>query len=308
MQQSIRSTGQGLANLLEHNVWPGIHAWWGRKYDEHPMEYTRIFNIETSDKAYEEDVEVTGFGLAPVKAEAQAVTYDSEIQQTVTRYTNVAYALGYVVTREEMDDCQYEVVSKRRSEALAFSMRQTKEIVHANILNNAFTSGLGGDGVVLGSASHPTLSGNQSNILAVAADLSEAALESMVIQIMGATNNRGLKISIMPKDLIIPRQEWFNATRIVKAVLQSGTANNDPNALRENNVFASDPVVNHYLTDPDAWFVTTNCPRGLTSFDRVGMEFTQDNDFDTENAKAKCYERYIAKWTDFRGVYLSAGA
>jgi hypothetical protein len=271
------------------------------------MEYTRIFEVEGSDKAYEEDVEVTGFGLAPVKAQGSGVQYDSETQGTVKRYTNVAYALGYIVTREEMDDCQYEVVSKRRAEALAFSMRQTKEIVHANILNVGFTSAVHADGKELLATDHVSLSGDQSNELAVAADLSEASLESLVIQIMGATNNRGLQIKIMPKDLIVPRQEWFNATRIVKSVLQSGTANNDTNALRTLGVFNSDPVVNHYLTDVDAWFVTTNCPRGMISKRRVGMEFTKDNDFDTENAKAKCYERYVAGATDWRGIYGSPG-
>ena len=290
-------------------LWPGLKAIWGREYNEHEQEWAKIFDIEDSDKKYEEEVEVTGFGLAPVKSEGKGVSYDSETQGTVTRYTNVAYALGYIVTREELDDNLYEVVSKRRAQALGFSMRQTKENVHANILNRAFNSSYtGGDGKELLATDHPTKDGTQSNELSTAADLSEASIEDLIIQIMQAKNSRGLKISLMPRCLIVPPQLWFEANRIVKSTLQNDTANNAINVINANNSFPEGVIVNHYLTDADAWFVKTDAPRGLMHFRRIAAEMTQDNDFDTENAKSKAYERYVAGWTDFRGLYGSAGA
>jgi len=290
-------------------LWPGIAAWFGRKYDEHATEYTDLFDTETSDKSYEEDVQVTGFGLASVKAEGNSVTYDTETQGFTKRYTHVVYGSGYIVTREEMEDSQYEVVSKRRAQALAFAARQTKENVAANIYNRAETSGYnGGDGVTLLSTSHPSLAGNWSNRLTTAADLSEAALEDLIIQIMGATNDRGLKISLMPKSLLVPRQLWFEANRILKSTLQNDTSNNSINALKATGALPGGVVVNHYLSDADAWFVRTNAPRGMLHFQRRAYEFVQDNDFDTENAKAKMTERYSFGWTDPRAVYGSLGA
>lgn len=290
-------------------LWPGIKAFWGRQYNEFQTEYDQIFDTDTSDKAYEEDVEVTGFGLAPVKDQGASLSYDSESQGTVTRYTHVAYALGYMVTREELDDNKYEIVSKRRVKALAFSMRQTKEIVAANILNRAFNSSYTfGDGKELLATDHPTLDGTQSNELAVAADLSEASLEDLIIQIHGAKNSRGLRIQLMPQKLIVPRQLWFEANRILKSVNQSGTANNDVNVLRATNALPGGVVLNHYLTDADAWFVKTNCPEGMKHYQRVAVEFDQDNDFDTKNAKAAAYERYSFGVTDFRSIFGSPGA
>ena len=290
-------------------MWPGIKAFWGRAYDEHETEYDKIFSTESSEKNYEEDVLVTGFGLAPKKNEGSSTSYDSETQGFTTRYTHVAYSLGYIVTREELDDNLYETVSKRRAQALAFSMRQTKENVAANILNRATNSSYtGGDGKELLATDHPTKAGNQSNELATAADLSEASLEDILIQIAGATNDRGLKISLMPKCLIIPRQLWFDANRIVTSSLQSGTANNDVNVIKATNALPDGIVMNHYLTDSDQWFVKTNAPRGLIHFDRVPIDFTQDSDFDTDNAKAKSYERYSFGWTDWRSLYGSPGA
>lgn len=290
-------------------LWPGIKAWFGRQYDEHETEFDKIFAMESSDKAYEEDVLVTGFGLAPKKSEGSSTSYDSETQGYTTRYTHVAYSLGYVVTREELEDNLYETVSKRRAQALAFSMRQTKENVAANIINRWTTAGYtGGDGVVLGSTAHPTKAGNQSNILATAADLSEASLEDILIQIAGATNDRGLKISLMPKKLVVPRQLWFEANRIVNSTLQSGNANNDINVINATSALPDGIVMNHYLTDSDSWHVLTNAPRGLLCFERTGMDFTQDSDFDTDNAKAKAYERYSFGWSDWRGIYGSPGA
>ena len=289
-------------------LWPGIHAWWGRMYNEHVVEYTDLFEVETSDKAYEEDVEITGFGLAPVKPEGTAIVYDTETQASVTRYTNVAYALGYIVTYEELRDDLYESVSKRRAQALAFSMRQTKENVGAAIYNNAFSSTYtGGDGVSLINTAHPTLAGNQSNQLTTAADLSETSIEDLVIQIMQTQNNRGLKISNLPQSLHVPPSCWFEANRILKSILQNDTSNNAVNVLRATNALPKGIKVNHYFTSNTAWFIRTNIPRSMQWFEREAISFDQDNDFDTKNAKAACYERYVAGWTDWRGLMASQG-
>jgi hypothetical protein len=290
-------------------LWPGIHAWFGRSYTEHPEEYPDLFDMETSDKAYEEDVEISGFGLAPVKTQGGSISYEAEQQGYTKRYTHVAYAKGYIVTHEELQDNLYEVVSRRRAKMLAFSMRQTKEIIAANVYNNATTSGFtGGDGVVLLSASHPTQAGNQSNLLATAADLSEASIEDMAIQIMQAKNAKGLNISLMPRSLHIAPQNAFEATRILKSTLQNDTANNAVNAIRSMGLFPDGAKVNHYFTDADAWFVRTNCPSGMTMYTREARSFSQDNDFDTKNAKAAAYERYSVGWTDWRSVYGTPGA
>ena len=277
-------------------------------YNEHVVEYTDLFEVETSDKAYEEDVEITGFGLAPVKPEGTAIVYDTETQASVTRYTNVAYALGYIVTYEELRDDLYESVSKRRAQALAFSMRQTKENVGAAIYNNAFSSTYtGGDGVSLINTAHPTLAGNQSNQLTTAADLSETSIEDLVIQIMQTQNNRGLKISNLPQSLHVPPSYWFEANRILKSILQNDTSNNAVNVLRATNALPKGIKVNHYFTSNTAWFIRTNIPRSMQWFEREAISFDQDNDFDTKNAKAACYERYVAGWTDWRGLMASQG-
>lgn len=290
-------------------LWPGIKAWFGRVYDEHREEYSQIFDRDSSNKSYEERVELTGFGLAPVKSQGDSVSYDSETQGTISRLTNVTYAMGYVVTMEELQDNLYEMVSKRRAKALAFSMRQTKETVAANVLNRAFTSTYtGGDGKELLATDHPTLSGPQSNELAVAADLSEASLEDLMIQIMQAQNSRGLRIALQGEKLIVPPALYFEANRILKSTLQGHTANNAINALKATNALPGGIVVNHYLTDSDAWFVKTNCPEGLIFQERMAMEFEQDNDFDTKNAKAAAVERYAVGWCDWRALYGSPGA
>ena len=290
-------------------LWPGMRKFWGREYNEHPQEWSEIFESLDSDKNYEEDTEVTGFGLAPVKAQAGAVSYDSESQGPTKRYTHVTYGLGYIVTREELEDNLYEVVSKRRIKALAFSVRQTEEIVAANILNRAFnTSYTGGDGKAMIVSDHPTVSGNQSNVLTTAADLSEASIEDLCIQIMNAKNSRGLNIKVMPRKLIVSPSEAFNAERILKSTLQSGTANNDVNAIKNMGILPDGTCVNHYLTNTDAWFIKTNAPNGLIRFNRRATEFKQDNDFDTENAKAKATLRFSVGWTDWRGVYGTPGA
>jgi hypothetical protein len=288
-------------------LWPGVKAFWGRSYNEHPVEYLDLLDKQTSDKAYEEEVEITGFGLAPVKPQGQQIFYDIEVQGPVSRFTHVAYALGYIVTYEELRDDLYEVVSKRRASQLAFSMRQTKENVLAGIYNLAFSSSsLGADGQPMVSASHPTLSGSQSN-LGTAADISEVAIEDLVIQVMQCQNNRGMRISALPMSLHVPPQLWFEANRIYNSVLQNDTANNAINVLRAVGTFPKGIKVNHYFTSATAYFIRTNIPNGLTYFERDGISFDQDNDFDTKNAKAACYERYSGYWADWRGIYANQG-
>ena len=290
-------------------LWPGIYDWFGAKYNEHEVQYTKIFEVKSSSQNYEELVQQTGFGLVPVKPEGSSTTYDSNQQGYVARGKNVSYSLGYIVTREERDDNLYEKVSMRRSGSLAFSGTQTRERIGANILNRVTTSGFnGGDAVVLGSTAHPTTAGNQSNILATAADLSEAALEDLSVQILDAKDFRGLNINLSVKRLIVPTATIYDANRILKANLRVGTADNDPNALKLLGVIP-EVVVNNYLTDSDAWFLLTNgVDDGLCWFDRVQPEFKQDSDFDTDNAKAKLYFRCIPFWGDWRAVYSSSGA
>lgn len=290
-------------------LWPGVKGWWGRFYDEHAKQYPDLFEIQQSDKAYEELAEVTGFGLAPVKPQGAAIEYDSENQQTVSRFQNIAYALGYIITWEEMRDNLYEKVARRRTQALAWSMRQTKENVAANVYNRGFSNTYaGGDGVALLSSSHPCTDGNQSNILSVPADFSEASLEDICIQIANAKNTRGLRIDIKPRSLNIPTSLMFEATRVLKSVLQNDTANNAVNALKVMSSIPEGAKVNNYLTDTDAWFVRTDCPESLILFERDPIMFEQDNDGDTKNIKYNAYERYVPYWADWRGVYGSEGA
>lgn len=286
-------------------LWPGIKAWWGQVYDEHATEYDKLFDSDTSSQNYEEDVQLTGFGLAPRKPEGSGVQYDSEIQGFTTRYTHIAYALGYIVTKEELDDNLYEQVSRRRAAALAMSFRQTKENVGANIYNRAFNASYtGGDGVSLCNTAHPNVSGGTfANKPLVDADLSEASLEDALIAIMGFQNDRGLLINVMPRSLVVARQNWYNANRILKSTYTPGSADNSINVLKATNALPEGIVMNHYLTSPNAWFVRTNIQNGLKYYSRVGIQFDQDNDFDTMNAKAKGYERYSFGWTDPRAIY-----
>lgn len=291
-------------------LWPGVHAFWGQIYAAHATEYTDLYDVETSDKAYEEDVQVTGFGLAPVKPEGSSISYDSEIQGPTQRYQHIAYALGYKVTYEELRDNLYEVVSMRRAKANAFSMNQTIENIGAAIYNDAFTGSvfLNADGQTLVSTGHVnTTGGTYSNALSPGADLSEAALEDMAIQIMGVQTDRGLLVNIMPTSLHIARQEWFNANRILKSVLQADSASNNLNVLKATNAFPGGIKMNHYFTAPRAWFVRTNCPNGMNLFWRDQPEFGQDNDFDTKNAKAATYMRLSVGNTDPRGIFGSNG-
>lgn len=290
-------------------LWPGVHAFCMATYNNHPEQYSRVFNVESSTKAYEEDVETTAFDLAQVKPEGAAIAYTGHTQGATKRYTHVAYALGYIVTKEELDDNQYESASFKRSALLARSFKITKEMVHFNVLNRAFSNSYTGmDGKELLATDHPTLSGNQQNELTVAADLSEASLEDMLTLIMMAKNSKGHPIVLTARQLIVAPGNAFNAERILKSALQNDTANNAVNAIKSMGLLPEGYMTSPYLTDDDAWFIKTDAPNGLTSFRRKGYEFTQDNDFDTKNAKAAGYERYSCGWTDWRSLFGSAGA
>ena len=298
----------GITNTSQFGkaLWPGIEAWYGKAYDEHKTEYTDLFDKHTTNQHYTEDVGIVGMGLAKVKAEGAPVEYEGERQGYVTRYTPVEYALGFIITEIMMEDDLYNVVGEKRAKGLAFSMRQTKEIVGANVYNRAFTAGYtGGDGVVLCSASHPNVSGGTwSNI--ASADLSELALENACIAIGKWTNDKGLKIAVRPKSLHIPIDLEFEAHRILKSTLRAGTADNDLNALYSMGKF-QDVRANHYFTDVDAWFIRTDVQDGMKYVERRADYFKMDEDFDTSNAKYKSAGRYTFGWTDPRAVYGSAG-
>ena len=302
---SVQTTGN-FAKLL----WPGIKKIYGDKYGQHKTEITEIFGKETSNKAYEEYQGLSGFGLAQKKPEGQPIAIDSMKQGFTTRATNVTYALGFIITRELYEDDQYDKVSSQRSRALAFSMRQTKEIVAANIINRAFTAGYTfGDGSVLCTTSHAnTAGGTFSNTLAVASDLNQAALEQMAVDIANFTDDRGLKIAVMPKKLLVPPSLMFEAERILKSALEYDTANNSVNAIKSRNIFPEGIAVNHYLTDTDAFFILTDS-EGLVYQERRGDEFepTLENDWDTENARYKASARYAFTCFDPRAVMGSPG-
>ncbi len=289
-------------------LWPGVFDWFGAKYDEHPVEYTDLYNMETSTQSYEEMVQHESFGLAPVKPEGDGVRYDTHAQGYVARWVHVAYALGYIVTHEEQSDGLYFKVSKTRAELLAFSHRQTKENVAANGYNRGFDSNFTyGDGKELLATDHPSAAGDWSNELAIAADISEASIEDLGIQIMQAKNSRGLRIGLQPRCLNIPVNLWYEANRICKSTLQNDTANNAVNVINLTNMFPDGIKRNHYFTDPDAFFLRTTAPNGLICFDREIQPFQTDNDFDTSNLKAKKYERYSFFCGDPRTIYGTPG-
>ena len=304
MSGGVISTGS-IPKLL----WPGLHAVWGQEYKELEQEWRPLFDVDTSDKNYEEDVLLPGFGLAPVKPEGTGILYDTTQQVYVSRYTHVAYGLGFILTFEEIEDNLYEKAALNRTGKLARSFRQTKENVGANVYNRAFNgSYVGGDGVSMISTSHPTQAGLQSNRLTVDADLSEASLEDISIQIMNATDDRGLRINLEGRSLIVPPSLVFEATRILQSQLQNDTANNAINAMKAMGLFPEGIKVNRYLTDTDAWFVRTDAKNSVTCFERNKAMFAQDNDFDTSNLKYKGYERYSFGWSDWRGVWGSQGS
>lgn len=300
-------TSSSFAKLL----WPGLNAIYGKEYNDYAVEWDKLFEKNTSDKAYEEDLGLSSFGLAVVKPEGSPISYDTERQGFTSRYNHVVYALGFIITREIYEDDLYGKVGAQKAKALARSLRQTKEIVAANIYNRAFTAGYtGGDGIVLCSTAHLNVAGGTySNKIATDADLSEAALEQAVIDIAGYRDDRGLLIAAKPEKLIIPYQLQFEAKRILNADGRVGTDLNDPNVLKQSSIF-NQVIVNHYLnsTGNDDWFILTNVKDGLKYFERRGDQFEMDNDFDTENAKFKATARYSFGWSDPRAIYGSQGA
>ncbi|MDE3022992.1 MAG: Mu-like prophage major head subunit gpT family protein [Pseudomonadota bacterium] len=291
-------------------LWPGVNSWYGKEYNEYPIEFDKLFDKFTSRKNFEEDVGISSFRLAVVKDQGAPIQYDSERQGFTSRYTHVVWASGFIITREMMEDDLYDVVGQKKAQGLARIIRITKEINGANVYNRAFNSAfVGGDGVSLVNSAHPNIAGGTwSNTLATAADLSEAALEQAYIDISLFRDDAGVLIAAKPESLIIPPQLEFEATRILKSQGRVGTDNNDVNALVATGKFSKGSVVNHFLTDPDAWFIRTDIPNGMKYFERRPDDFAMDNDFDTENAKFKATSRYSFGWTDARAMYASPGA
>lgn len=290
-------------------LWPGVKTWWGVEYNRYAPIWPKMFEQQTSDKNYEEEVEDVGFGLMTTKTQGSGIYYDTTQQGNVTRYTHVTFGLGYVVTMEEVQDNQYQETSFKRVSRLARSVAETQEIIHANVFNRGFNASFtGGDGVSMFNTAHPTASGNQSNQLAVAADLSEASLEDLTVQIMLAVDSRGLRFLNKPQTLLVPPQEWFNANRILKSEKQNDTANNAINVINQTGLFSGGIVVNPYFTDTDAFFIRTDCMDGLKHFTRMDVTFDKDNDFDTKNLKASVVTRWSQGWTNWRQIYGSPGA
>jgi hypothetical protein len=291
-------------------LWPGVNSWYGQAYNEHGVEYTDLFEKHTSRKAWEEDVGTSMFGLAAVKSEGGAVPYDTAQQGYLKRYQHVTYGLGFIITREMVDDDLYDVIGKKRAQGLAFSMRQTKEVVGADVYNNAFddTGYPQPDGKAILDTAHPNVSGGTWDNITTAASLSEAQLEDLCIDIMQATNDRGLNIALIPQTLIVPPDLVFEADRILNSSLRVGTADNDLNALKSMGKFPGGVKVNHYLTSSTAYYIRTNCPDGMKYFERRADDFSMDNDFDTENAKYRATGRYSFGCTDARSLFGNAGA
>lgn len=289
---------------------PGLKKIWGLAYNDHVEVFSRVFMKESSDKSYEERTGSAGLGLARVKDQGSGTFYDSMQQGFTRRSTNVAYSLGFIITREMIKDNQYRELSASWTKSLARSFRQTKEINGANILNRAFNNSYTYvDGLELCSTANLTKSGvTYSNELATPADLSEASLEQLLIQIKDAVGERGLRIALQPRSLIVSNENMFNAHRIVNSALRSGSADNDTNAIKDMGALPGGIITWNYLTDPDAWFVTTDCPDGMIYQEREAIEFDSDNDFNTKNAMFSAYERYVFDVVDKRGVYGSAGA
>lgn len=301
----------GVINTGTHPkaLWPGVYAMFGMSYQNRD-EWKDLVATATSDKHREEMVQNNGFGLAAIKEQGGSVGYDTTSQGGTAIAMHIVYALGYIVTREAIEDNLYEKLAMGRSRALKRAMVETKNTVVANWFNRGFDSNypVGPDQRPLFSLTHPSTSGNQSNQLATAADLSEASLEDMVILANGANDDRGNKVALQVKSLHIPRQLEFEAARILKSVQQNDTANNAINALRAQGTFPESFKVNHFFTDPDAFFIKTDVEDGLTLFQRRELEFTKDNDFGTENALAKATERYSLQIGDFRNWYGTPGA
>ena len=297
------------AQLLKELL-PGLNALFGMEYARYGEEHKEIFETESSERSFEEETKLSGFSAAPVKNEGSAIAYDNGQEAWTARYTHETIALGFSLTEEAIEDNLYDSLSSRYTKALARAMAYTKQTKAAAILNNGFNSSYpGGDGVELFSTAHPLISGGvNSNEPSTAADLNETSLEAAVIQIAGWTDERGLLIAAKPRKLVVPPSLMFVATRLLETELRVGTADNDINAIKTNGSIPEGYTVNHFLTDTDAWFLTTDVPNGLKHFVRTPMATSMDGDFDTGNVRYKARERYSFGWSDPLGVFGSPGA
>ena len=289
---------------------PGLNALFGLEYKRYENEAGQIFDNESSDRAFEEEVMLSGFGTADVKPEGSGVQYDDAQETYTARYTHDTVALAFALTEEAIEDNLYDRISSRYTKALARSMATSKQVKGANVLNNAFqASGYnGGDGESLCGNAHPTLNGNQTNIPTTAADLSETSLEQALIDIASFQDERGLKIAAQGMKMIIPKELQFTAERIMKSQGRVGTADNDINAVKSMGMVPQGFVVNHYLSDTDAWFIKTDVPNGMKHFVRAPLKTAMEGDFDTGNVRYKARERYSFGWSDWRGIYGNQGA
>jgi hypothetical protein len=297
------------AQLLKELL-PGLNALFGLEYATYGQEHKEIYETETSERSFEEETKLSGFSAAPVKNEGQAIAYDNAQEAWTARYNHETIAMGFSITEEAVEDNLYDSLSSRYTKALARAMAYTKQVKAANILNQGFNAGVTyGDGQSLFSTQHPLVSGGvNSNRPAVAADLNETSLENAVIQIAAWTDERGLLIAAKPKKLIVPPALMFVATRLLETELRVGTADNDINAIKNNGSIPGGYTVNHFLTDTNAWFLTTDVPNGLKHFVRTPMSNSMDGDFDTGNVRYKARERYSFGVSDPLGVYGSPGA
>jgi hypothetical protein len=296
-----------LAKELE----PGLNALFGMEYDRYENQHAEIYTTESSDRAFEEEVMLSGFGAAPNKSEGNAVNFDDAGEAYTARYNNETIALAFSITEEAIEDNLYDRLGSRYTRALARSMAHTKQVKAASILNNAVTGGAsaGGDGVALCSTAHPLVNGGTlSNTPAVAADLNETSLEDALINIAGYVDERGLKVALRGMKLILPRQLQFIAERIMVSNLRVGTADNDANAIKSMGMVPDGYAVNDFLNDPDAWWVKTDAPRGFIHFERTPMATNMESDFDTGNMRYKARERYSFGFSDPRCVFGSPGA
>ena len=297
------SRAQMLKELL-----PGLNALFGLEYERYDDEHTMIYETESSERSFEEEVKLSGFGAAPVKAEGAAISYDSAQESFTARYNHETIALGFSITEEAMEDNLYDSLSARYTKSLARAMAHTKQVKAAALLNNGFTSFNSGDGVTLFSTAHPLVNGGtNSNTFATAADLNETSLEDAVINIAAFTDERGLLIAARPRRLIVPPALQFVATRLLETEGRVGTSDNDLNALRNNGSIPEGYSVNHFLTDTNAFFLITDVPNGMKHFDRTALETSMDGDFDTGNVRYKARERYSFGVSDPLGIYGSPG-
>jgi hypothetical protein len=292
------------AQLLKELL-PGLNALFGLEYARYGEEHKEIYETETSERSFEEETKLSGFSAAPVKNEGSAIAYDNAQEAWTTRYNHETIALGFSITEEAIEDNLYDSLSARYTKALARAMAYTKQVKAASVLNNGFSSAyVGGDGVSLFSSAHPLVSGGtNANSPATPADLNETSLENAIIQIAAWTDERSLLIAAKPKKLIVPPALMFVATRLLETQLRVGTNNNDINAILNNGAVPEGYTVNHFLTAPNAWFLTTDVPNGLKHFVRTPLQNSMDGDFDTGNVRYKARERYSFGWSDPLGVY-----